>query len=168
MIETIIEKNSFDFDSFVNDIFEFINDIYGIDPAILIQNVEKPSMTDKEASKNLQKRKAADLLKELENGKHLYFPFTQAQITSDSNNIKSVDGTEYEKNSLENLLKGYDTIGYIVSIKNFRFIINSGIHKVIQQSNSSSPIEEIKEIKNSQYEQFNKPMETFLKKFIEK
>jgi hypothetical protein len=169
MKEIIIEKNSFDFNSFVESIYKFINDIYGIDPAILIQNVEHPCMTDKEAGKNLQKRKAGDLLEELENGKNLYFPFTQAKITSESDFIKSVDGTKYDlKNNLESLFEGYDTIGYIVSLQDSKFNLKSGIHKVITKSNEASPIEKINEIKNNEYEQFYKPMESFLDNFVKK
>ncbi|UCF49811.1 MAG: hypothetical protein JSU91_08690 [Thermoplasmatales archaeon] len=166
MKETIIEKNSFDFEGFVDVVYKFLNDIYAIDPAILIQNVEKPCMTDKEAGKLLQNRSANDLLKELENGKNLYFPFTQAQITSDSDNIGSVDGTKYEvKNNLENLLSGYDTIGFIVSFEDSNFIFKSGIHKIITPENSA-PSEEINEIKGNDYEQFYNPMESFLKNYI--
>ena len=139
MKDIIFERNSFDFDRIVDNIYEFINDIYGIDPAILIQNVENPCMTDKEASKKLQKRNAKDLLEELENGKTLYFPFTQAKVTSDSDFIKSVDGTEYEiKNNLENIFQDYDTIGFIVSLQGLKFLLKSGIHKVITQTNTGS------------------------------
>jgi hypothetical protein len=167
MSETIIEKNSFDFDGFVDKIYGFINDIYGIDPAILIQNVEKPCMTDKEASKNLQNRDSKDLLKEMENGTDLYFPFTQARVTSDSNLIKSVDGTEYEMDSnLEKIFQDYDTIGYIVTIQDSNMIFKSGIHKVIIQSNSPTPLEEIDEIQRDDFEQFCSKMDSFLKEFI--
>jgi hypothetical protein len=166
MKETIIRKNSFDFEEFVDVVYKFLNDVYAIDPAILIQNVEKPCMTDKEAGKLLQNRSANDLLKELENGKKLYFPFTQAQITSDADNIGSADGTRYEvKNNLENLLSGYDTIGYIVSFQDSNFIFKSGIHKIITQENMP-PSEEINEIKGNDYEQFYNPMELFLKTYI--
>jgi hypothetical protein len=169
MNEIIIKKDTFDFDSFVDNIYEFINGIYGIDPAILIQNVEKPCMTNKEASKILQNRNSKDLLNELENGKDLYFPFTQAQITADSDKIKSVDGTQYDiKNNLENLLVNYDTIGYIVSLQDSSLQFKSGIHKIITQNNTSSPTEEIKQITNNNYEQFYEPMEAYLKKFIKR
>jgi len=162
-----IEKNSFDFEGFVNNIYKFINDIYGIDPAILIQNVDNPCMTNKEASKKLQKRNAKDLLGILENGKQLYFPFTQAKVTTDSDKIKSVDGTEYMiLNNLDNLLYDYDTTGFIVSLQNSEFMFKSAIHRVIIKKNGTSPIEEIKEIDNIDYEQFYKPMESFLKKFV--
>jgi hypothetical protein len=166
MNEKIIEKNSFDFDSFVKSIYEFINDIYGIDPAILIQNVDKPCMTDKEAGKLLQNRNSNDLIKELENSKTLYFPFTQATLTSDSSHIKSIDGTEYEiENNLDNLLQDYDTVGFIVSLNEMNLFFKSGIHKVITQD-SAPPIEEINEINNSEFEQFYKPMLSFLEKFV--
>jgi len=167
MKDIIFERNSFDFDRFVDNIYEFINDIYGIDPAILIQDVENPCMTNKEASKILQKRNVKDLLKELENGKILYFPFTQALVTSDSDSIKSVDGTEYEiKNNLENIFKDYDTIGFIVSLQGSKFLLKSGIHKVITQTNTGSPVEEINEITNDLYDQFYKLMESFIEKFV--
>ena len=166
MKETIIEKNSFDFEGFVDVVYKFLNDIYAIDPAILIQNAKSPSMTDKEAGKLLQNRSANDLLEELENGEKLYFPFTQAQITSDSDNIGSVDGTKYEvKNNVENLLAGYDTIGFIVSLKDSNFIFKSGIHKIITRENTA-PSEEINEIIGDEYEQFYNPMESFLKTYI--
>jgi len=169
MNETIIEKNSFDFDGFVEKIFGFINDIYGIDPAILIQNVEKPCMTDKEASKNLQNRDSKDLLREMENGNDLYFPFTQAKVTSDSNFIKSVDGTEYEMdNILEKIFQDYDTIGYIVSFQDSNMIFEYGIHKVIIQSNSPTPTEQINFIQRDDFEQFCSKMDSFLKEFIKK
>jgi hypothetical protein len=167
MTETIIEKNSFDFDGFVDKIYGFINDIYGIDPAILIQNVENPCMTDKEASKNLQNRSSEDLLKEMENGNDLYFPFTQAKVTSESNFIKSVDGTEYERdNNLEKIFQDYDTIGYIVSLQDSNMIFKSGIHKVIIQNNSPTPTEEINDIQRDDFEQFCSKMDSFLSEFI--
>jgi hypothetical protein len=169
MSETIIEKNSFDFDGFVERIYGFINDIYGIDPAILIQNVEKPCMTDKEASKNLQNRDSKDLLKEMENGIDLYFPFIQAKVTSDSNFIKSVDGSEYEMdNNFKKIFQDYDTIGYIVSLQDSNMIFKSGIHKVIIQSNSPTPTEEINDIQREDFEQFFSKMDSFLKEFIKK
>jgi len=167
MSETIIEKNSFDFDGFVENIYEFINNIYGIDPAILIQNIEKPCMTDKESSKNLQNRDSNDLLKEMENGNTLYFPFTQAKVTSDSNFINSVDGTEYEMDSnLNAIFQDYDTIGYIVKLQDLNLIFKSGIHKVIIKNNSPTPSEEINEIQNGDFEKFFSKMDSFLKEFI--
>ena len=166
MNEKIFQKSSFEFDSFVNDIFKFINDIYAIDPAILIQNIENPCMIDKEAGKLLGNRKANDLLKELESGKKLYFPFTQAKLTSETSFIKSVDGTEYTiENNLENLLQDYDTVGFIVSLKDMNLQFKSGVHKVIMQSDAA-PTEKIEEINNNEYEQFYNPMGSFLEKFV--
>jgi hypothetical protein len=171
MKEIIIEKNSFDFDRFVDSFFEFLNDIYGIDPACLIQNVKSPCMTDKESCEKLQKRSAKDLLIELENDEQLYFPFTQAKISADSNQIKSIDGTKYTINTeLEQILNEYDTVGYIVSSQDSKFIFKSGIHKVSSPNSTNVPSksEEIQEIKNNEYEQFYKPMEKFLQSFIKK
>jgi hypothetical protein len=163
MKEIIIERNLFDFDRFVGNTYTFINEAYGIDPACLVQNIKNPCMTDKEACAKLQKRSSKDLLKELENGEQLFLPFSQALVSTESDHIKSVDGTQYEiKNNLENLFEEYDTIGFIISIEDSKFIFKYGIHKITTQSGVPRPIEEINEINNNDYEQFFKPMDAFL------
>jgi hypothetical protein len=45
-------------------------------------------------------------------------------------------------------------------------IFKSGIHKVIIQSNSPTPLEEIDEIQRDDFEQFCSKMDSFLKEFI--
>ena len=156
MKELRVSFEKFDFNGFVNEMYEFACEI--MDPSYAVPWVnESGDIPEYDEDKDDR-----DLLLELKaEGKQLYFTFSNVGIEE---SINCADGEEYEIDEDSNFGLGEaDTVGYLLKLYDGELIINSARNSAggCMFPPPSIHIEEDCDV-------FDEPMEKFIKKFIKK
>jgi len=154
MKDIVVEANNFDIDSFIDKILKFLkttnkwldDDIDAPRPHIF-----NPDETDFwEEPVNYLKKGKKDYLLQLKKGETLFIPYTSTPFGDEIDNLsylESADGTEYNAPYLQSsagpaafqwgddnededtFLDFAEHIGFTISLKNSKYIIESGILK---------------------------------------
>jgi hypothetical protein len=154
MNEIRLSFEKFRFNEFVEKMLEFAGEV--MDPAYAVPWVHGVG----DIPEYDEDKEERDFLTELkEEGKHLYFNFSNSNIGEP---INCADGKEYEIDEDSNFCLGEaDSVGYLLQYQEGEIIINSALNAAGACVAPPPSIDLEKDC-----DVFDKPMEKFIKKFI--